>query len=325
MAGKVAIVTGATSGIGLEVTRRLAAKGCIVVLGCRSESRARAAIKSIEAENPQACLRWIELDLSSLASVRGFAHEFIVTYTELHLLVNNAGIMAVPYSKTEDGFERQLAVNYLGHFVLTGLLIERLRDSTPSRIVNVTSLVYTWSDLDLPNLNCSRGYDPWKAYMQSKLACMLFTWELRRRLAINAPGVTAACAHPGWTHSNLTYSDGKCAPVFWLLNTIFAQGCHEGALPVLYAATGQDICSGDLTGPAMILRGRAMKVRPDPRGNDDDMSRRLWEVSEIMTDLQYLPVMRTGVGVMRGSRKILGAFSGSSRGSARSAGSKRTS
>ena len=205
LTGKVIIVTGANSGIGFEAAREFARKGAQVVLACRNLEKAQAALERITAELPDAQAEIMQLDLASQSSVHQFAQEFQARYDRLDVLVNNAGIMMVPYGTTEDGFERQLGTNHLGHFALTGLLIDLLLKTPGSRVVNVSSGAHRMGAMDFDNLHYEGGvgYSSTGAYGRSKLANLLFTYELQRRYAANGVDAIAAAAHPGVSDTNL--------------------------------------------------------------------------------------------------------------------------
>ncbi|GAP63946.1 hypothetical protein ARMA_2369 [Ardenticatena maritima] len=285
--GKIIIVTGANSGIGYETARALAHKGAHVVMACRSRERAEAAAARIRAENPRGELAVLDLDLADLASVRAFADTFTQQYDRLDVLVNNAGIMAPPQRMTtKDGFEIQFGVNHLGHFALTGLLIGRLLATPKSRVVTVSSGAHRFGTINFDDLNWERSYSPWKAYAQSKLANLLFTFELQRRLEAKGAETIAVAAHPGYTNTNLQ----RYTRSFSLLNKLLAQSPEMGALPTLYAATMPDVRGGDYFGPDgfMEMRGYPKRVQAKPEAYDPETARRLWEVSEQLTGVAYL-------------------------------------
>jgi NAD(P)-dependent dehydrogenase (short-subunit alcohol dehydrogenase family) len=282
--GKTAIVTGANIGLGLETARALAAQGATVILACRNLEKANAAKVDIQQTMPNAKLEVMHLDLADLASVRQFATLFISKFEHLHMLVNNAGVMAPPLTKTKDGFEVQFGANHLGHFALTGLLLEPLLRTSGTRVVCVASAVERGANIDFENLNAEKSYVPFAAYGQSKLSNLLFCYELGRRfgqVGINA----VAAAHPGWTASNLQQN----APQFKFLNPIFAQTPAWGALPSLYAATANDVQNGDYFGPKGFLemRGSPTRVKSTPKSHDLELAKRLWDVSESLTGVEF--------------------------------------
>jgi len=227
LTGKIAIVTGANSGIGYEMARALAHKEATVILACRNKARGEAAVRQIDQEYSEAQVELMQLDLSDLASVRRFADEFSSHYDRLDILINNAGIMAIPFGKTADGFELQFGTNHLGHFALTGLLLDFLIRTPKARVTTVSSGGHRFGKIDFDNLNGEKDYDRGGAYAQSKLANLLFTYELQRRLEGAGVDTIAVAAHPGWTATNLQ--------AHWrmvrVLNPFIAQEPKMGALP----------------------------------------------------------------------------------------------
>jgi NAD(P)-dependent dehydrogenase (short-subunit alcohol dehydrogenase family) len=285
LAGKVAIVTGANSGIGYEMAQALARKQATVILACRNQAKGEAAVRQIAREYPQAKAELMQLDLADLASVRRFAGEFARRYDRLDILINNAGIMAPPFGKTADGFESQFGTNHLGHFALTGLLYGLVIHTPRARVVTVSSGGHHFGQIDFDNLNAQKGYDGQRAYAQSKLANLLFTYGLQRRFEAAGVDAIAAAAHPGWTATNLQ--------VHWrmvrLLNPLIAQKPVMGALPALYAATAPGVQGGDYYGPGgwQEMRGYPTKVRSSARSHDAAVAARLWAVSEELTGVRY--------------------------------------
>ncbi len=282
--GRVAIVTGSNSGIGWEAARALASKGATVIMACRSIAAATSAADRIQALKPSGKVVVMPLDLGDLASVRAFAAAFRQDYHRLDLLINNAGVAKPPYGKTTQGFEQQFGINHLGHYALTGLLLDRL-DATPgARIVTVSSLSHRSGIIDFDNLNWERNYNPARAYAQSKLANLLFTYELQRRLVAAGRTTLAAAAHPGWSATNAL----RHSSMMRSLNPIFAQNPKMGVLPTLYAATAPDVQGGEYYGPMTLeLRGYPKKVVSSPRSHDEAVARRLWTVSEELTQVKY--------------------------------------
>jgi len=290
--GRVAVVTGANSGIGYVTARELARKGARVVLACRSGVRGSAAADRIVAEVPGAEVEFGRLDLGDLASVREFAAAF--PYERLDLLVNNAGVMALPYGTTVDGFETQFGVNHLGHFALTGLLLPMLLTTSGARVVTVSSEMHALANIDIDDLNSEHRYRRWIAYSRSKTANLLFTHELARRLAAHGADVVAAAAHPGYAATNLQgvapRMEGRrlVGRVMEIGNRIFAQSAEAGALPTLYAATAPDVRSDSFTGPSfMMWRGAP---GPSWRASwtlNDGAGERLWSASERLTGVAY--------------------------------------
>ncbi len=284
--GKTAIVTGANSGIGFETARELARKGASVILACRDPGRGAAAIEAIKSELPEARVELATLDLGSLASVRAFAEGFRQGSESLDLLINNAGVMMPPYGKTEDGFELQIGINHLGHFALTGLLLDRLLATPGARVVTVSSGAHRWGGVDLKDLSWEKKrYSKMKSYGQSKLANLLFTFELQRRLAEIGAEVIAVAAHPGWSATNLQKNSGMGR----LLNPIFAQGQDKGAWPTLYAATAPEVGGGEYFGPGgwMEMGGHPKRVDSNDASKDADHGLRLWRISEELVDVRF--------------------------------------
>ncbi len=286
-AGKIAIVTGANSGIGYETALALAQKEATVVLACRSLAKAEEAKNKILQTSPSAKLEPMEMDLASLTSVKRFAQKFKEQFDQLDLLINNAGIMMPPYQVTEDGFENQLATNYIGHFALTGLLLPLLTQTPASRVVSLSSLAHKWSDIQFDDLHFEKGYNKQKAYGQSKRACLMFAYELQRRLAAAGYDTISLAAHPGVSKTNLDrYFPAFIRP----LSTLFLQNQRKGALPSLFAATAKELKGGEFIGPAGFqeMRGYPKIVDSDEASKDKKLAERLWKVSEEMTNVFYL-------------------------------------
>ncbi len=285
LTGKTAIVTGANSGIGYETARALVRKNAVVILACRSQERGEAAVAQILHGIPAAKTVLIPLDLMDLASVRRFAEQFCARYDRLDLLINNAGIMHTPFTRTVDGFEAQFGTNHLGHFALTGLLIHLLIRTPQARVVTLSSSGHRFGRMDFDNLNAEKSYDPGRAYAQSKLANLLFTYELQRRFQAAGLDTIAAAAHPGWTSTHLQ----KHWRMVQFLNPLIAQQPAMGALPTLYAATVPDVQGGDYYGPGgwQELRGYPRKVQSSSRSLDIADARKLWTISEELTGVHY--------------------------------------
>jgi NAD(P)-dependent dehydrogenase (short-subunit alcohol dehydrogenase family) len=295
---KIAVVTGANSGLGLHTTAGLAAAGATVVMACRNPAKAAAAVDEVKRLAPQAKLQVMPLDLADLASVRTFAADFSARHPRLNLLCNNAGVMAVPYAKTKDGFEMQVGTNHFGHFALTGLLLDQLRAAPAARIVNVASMAHKWTkamDLEDPCFE-RKPYQRWDAYGKSKLANLLFTFELNRRLRKAGGALLTAAAHPGYSDTNLQMvgpaqdksAVGKFAMAFG--NWLFAQTAAQGALSTLYAATMPDVNGGDYIGPDGLgeMRGYPKKVGCRKLARDEALQGQWWALSEKLTGVKYL-------------------------------------
>ncbi|MDT0321801.1 MULTISPECIES: oxidoreductase [unclassified Streptomyces] len=291
--GRTAVVTGANSGLGFVVARELARRGARVVLACRSQQRGQAALERLLGEVPEARAELRLLDLADLASVRAFAGDW--GERRLDVLINNAGLMAIPFSRTADGFETQFGVNHLGHFALTGLLAHRLLETPGARVVVVSSLAHLMSNIDLRDLNSERRYRPWIAYARSKSANLLFTHELARRL--RGHDVLAAAVHPGYAATELQAKGPRLAGSAFqeraagLLNRLVAAPPEVGATPLLYAATAPRVAPDSFTGPSVL---GARTLRGGPGGpwraawtRNDAMGERLWAASEELTGIRF--------------------------------------
>ena len=290
--GRTALVTGASSGLGLHTSLELARAGARVLLAVRDPDRGAQALETIRAQVPAADVELVPLDLASLASVRAAADDVAGRAGRLDLLVDNAGVMAVPRRTTVDGFELQLGTNHLGHFALTGLLLPLLQTGEAPRVVVVSSGAHRTGRIGFDDLMGERSYSRWGAYGQSKLANLLFARELSRR----ADGtLLVASAHPGWAATGL--QSGQGAPLLETLmavgNRLLAQSAAQGAWPTLYAATMPDVRHDDYWGPGLFeLRGHPRRVDRAATARDDLVAHRLWQVSETLTGVTYdaLPV-----------------------------------
>ena len=253
--GRIAVVTGANSGVGFYTARALALKGAKVIMACRNLEKGEAAREAIVNERVVLEPEVWQLNLASLKSVKAFALKFIETDMRLDLLFNNAGLMAIPYSRTEDGFEMQFGVNHLGHFALTAHLWPRLSETEDSRVIQVGSLAHYFGKIHFDDIHWERAYKKWGAYGMSKLANLLFVRELANRLMSGGGGVTVAAAHPGWAETELQAKGSRMkgkilsANSMTLINKVLAQSGEKGALPSLYAATADGIEQGDYFGP----------------------------------------------------------------------------
>ena len=280
--GRIAIVTGANSGIGLETVRGLLAKGAHVVLACRNQTKGAAALAELGG-GAAGTVELLPLNLADLGSVREFATEFSSKHPRLDLLVNNAGVMMTPLSQTEDGFEMQFGTNHLGHFALTGLVLDGLLASDGARVVNVASNAHKAGKIDFDNLAADRSYSKVGAYCQSKLANLLFTLELQSRLSAKGHSVVVASSHPGWAATNLMggFLGG--------MTKVLAQNSAAGALPSLYAATAEGVEPAAYYGPGWFdMMGSPKLAAIKKQGKDTETARRLWEVSQEMTGVRYL-------------------------------------
>ncbi|BDM67445.1 oxidoreductase [Streptomyces nigrescens] len=292
--GRSAVVTGANSGIGYITARELARRGARVVLACRSASRGKAALDRLRTEVPAAKAEFRPLDLADLSSVRDFAATLDgFTGDRLDLLVNNAGVMALPYRTTADGFEMQFGTNHLGHFALTGLLLPRLLATPGARVVSVSSMLHALADLDFDDLNGERSYGRWIAYGRSKSANLLFVHELARRLAAAGSPLVAAASHPGYAATNLQTAGARmegrnsAERVIELGNRLIAQPAEGGALGTLCAATAPHMRPDSFVGPRNGLRGAPAQSFRAPWTKQDANGERLWAASEQLTGVHY--------------------------------------
>lgn len=293
--GRRIVVTGANSGIGLETARELARAGASVTLACRDPGRGEAACAAIRAAVPAADVVLGQLDLADLASVRAFAQ---TQQEPLDVLVNNAGVMATPPRRTVDGLELQLATNHLGHFALTALLADRLLAADgESRVVTVSSVTHRFARIDFADLQRERAYGPWSAYAQSKLANLLFAYELQRRIdaAHLSASLVSLAAHPGYAATALTTSGAQLggpslvARLVGAVDPLVGQSAASGALPLLYAATVPELAGGSYVGPGgpLQLRGHPRLVSSSAASKDPDTARRLWQASEALTGVAF--------------------------------------
>ena len=294
LSGKIIIITGANSGIGFEATREIVRKSAEVIVASRDAFKAEAAILKIKDEIPDAKLKFMELNLANLDSVRKFAEEFKSKYTRLDILLNNAGIMMVPYGKTIDGFENTVGTNHLGHFLLTGLLLDRLSTTQGARVVNVSSNAHYGGDMDFDNLLFENelDYTPMKAYSRSKLANLLFTYELQRRFESKGMDVIALAAHPGISATNLA-NHLFFKRITWLIQPlmkIIFQSSAMGALPSLRAAIDPEARGGFYYGPdgKGEKSGYPVIVSSNEASHDLQDAKKLWLISEQLTGISYL-------------------------------------
>ena len=294
LVGKIIVVTGANSGVGYEAAKAFAQKGAQTILACRNSQKADAALAQLKRDVPNARAEVMELDLASLASVRQFAEAFKEKYDKLDVLVNNAGIMMVPYGKTEDGFERQLGTNHLGHFALTGLLLESLKNSEAARVVNVSSLAHSNGEMDFNNLmyEGGEGYTPAGAYGRSKLANLLFTYELQRRLSAAGHHYKAIAVHPGISSTSLADHLFKRWYLRWTrpLFNLLVQNAEMGALPIIRAAVDLSAEGGNYYGPdgSGERGGYPIVVQSNRASHNIVDQQRLWDASEQLTGVKYL-------------------------------------
>lgn len=290
--GRVAIVTGANTGLGFEVTMELTRHGGHVVMAVRDIDQGEAALARIRLDVPDASAAVLALDLGDLASVEAFAEAFLTRYDRLDILLNNAGIMFTPYGKTKDGLEQQFGVNHLGHFALTGRLLERILETASSRIVNVSSVGHRMGSMDFDDLLWENGrYQSQRAYGRSKLANLLFTYELQRRLETIDADTVALVAHPGASSTDLGryVKAGRMGRLYGLLESAVSQSAAMGALPELRAATDPGARGGQYYGPDGLveMRGNPVVVGSSKRSQDVEDARRLWQASEEITGVRF--------------------------------------
>ncbi|MDE8347348.1 MAG: oxidoreductase [Acidocella sp.] len=289
LSGRVVVVTGANSGIGYYTALGLAQAGAMVVLACRSAEAGMAAAQAVNRQAPGHA-RFMALDLASLASVRGFAAGFGAAYDRLDVLVNNAGIMALPRRQlTADGFEAQIGVNFLGHFALTARLLPILLTTKGARTVQLSSIAHRPGRINLDDLMAAKLYHPWRVYEQSKLAMLMFALELQRRADAAGWGLTSLAAHPGVARTQLMANGPGQRSIMNVLMTLgtpfVTQSAAAGALPVLLAAAGADVVPGGYYGPTGLneFRGRPGVARISPHALDTDIAKSLWAQASTLT------------------------------------------
>ena len=297
LAGRLAVVTGGNGGLGLEIADQLAAHDARVLIAARNLDKAAAAVRRIKHAHPAADVDIIALDLSDLESVRRCAGQ--LTGEPVDLLINNAGVMAIPLRYTAQGFEMQIGTNHLGHFALTGLLLPGLLHRPGARVVTMSSTAHSPGRIDIatiaPHQPPKSRYRRWRAYCQSKLANLMFSFELDRRVMAAGGALTSVAAHPGYAATDLQTAGAEMSGrrvTKWVMeigNTLFAQSAAQGALPALYAATEPDIQGGGYFGPSGVggHRGYPVAVGSSKAALDRSMARRLWEWSEQLTDVKY--------------------------------------
>ena len=290
LAGKTAIITGANSGIGLEAAKVLAGRGARIIMAVRSKEKGEAARKMIEALHPHSRMEVMHLDVADLESVRFFSEQIRSRLHSLDLLINNAGVMMPPYTKTKDGFELQFGGNHLGHFALVGLLLPLLEETRGSRIVTIGSLAHNRGTIDFDNLDGSKGYKAKKFYNQSKLANMLFAMELDKRLKANGYQTISVACHPGVSATNIFKLGKRDAPAFLRsYANRFLQPPELGALATVYAATMPHLTGGEYIGPdgKGNRKGFPALELPHPSALDRAAAKKLWAVSERLTGVVF--------------------------------------
>lgn len=286
--GRVALVTGANTGIGFDTARVLAERGARVLLGCRSGEKAQAAMDKIRETAPSADIAWLDLDLASLKSIQSAA-EKVQEESRLDLLINNAGIMMPPKMETEDGFEIQFGVNHLGHFALTGHLVPMMKDQDGARIVNVSSLAHRNGRINYDDPQAEKKYSPMERYAMSKFANILFTYELQRKLDAANAKVLSLASHPGASATELGRHINPLFNLLFLPLMLIANTSAEGALPSLMAAVDEAAEGGDYYGPKGLaeMRRSATKVPTTAASKDEADAARLWALSETLTGVTY--------------------------------------
>ena len=291
--GRLAVVTGANSGLGLVTARELARAGAKVVMTARNSAKGEEAVRTVQARAPDADVELEQLDLADLGSVRSFAERVTGRDDGVDLLVNNAGVMATPRRETADGFELQFGTNHLGHFALTGLLLPVMEGREDARVVTLSSGAHKGGRISFDNLRGGRRYFRWRAYAQSKLANLLFALELDRRLRAAGSTVKSLAAHPGYSATNLQSSGPPTVDALLMapVNRFYAQSDEMGALCTLYAATVPGLAGGTYIGPDGFaeMRGHPVPVPPNANARDEAVARRLWEVSEELTGVKIEP------------------------------------
>jgi NAD(P)-dependent dehydrogenase (short-subunit alcohol dehydrogenase family) len=292
--GKLAVITGATGGLGYETALALASAGAEVLVTGRNTGKGRVALERIKRALPSAKVRFEMLDLASLDSVRAFAAQMVANGQPLDLLINNAGVMDLPGRRlTEDGFEMQFGTNHLSHFALTGLLLSVLRSADAPRVVNVSSLAHRGGKIDFDNLQAERKYRSWPAYQQSKLANLLFTFELQRCSDSDGWGLMSNAAHPGYARTDLIPNGpgtgGLKGAGAKLLGSFMSHSAAAGVLPTLFAATSPTATPMGYYGPSGLyeLKGSVAPAKVLPQAKDQAVARKLWEVSERLTGVKW--------------------------------------
>ena len=285
--GKVTIITGANSGVGLQATIALCRKYAVVTMAVRDLKKGEQAMATVKAAVPGANVQLAMLDLADLESVKSFAQQFAKTHDRLDVLMNNAGVMyPAKRSETKQGFELQIGTNHLGHFALTGQLMDLIKRTPHARIVSQASLAHITGDISLDDINRTKGYNRIQAYAQSKLANLLFTYELDRRLKAHFIDAIATVAHPGVSKTNLMRTSGFMIELF---TPLMAQSAEMGALPILRAATDPGLKGGEYIGPDgfMGIKGYPVIVKSNRKSYNEELAVALWALSEKMTGVKF--------------------------------------
>jgi len=293
--GKTIIITVANSGTGFAAAKFMSAKGATLVMACRNPDKANKALQSIKNDNPEAKLDFIQLDLSSLDSIEQFSEAFKKKYSSLDILINNAGMCQTPNIKSEDGFEMQMGVNHLGHYALTGQLMDRLLNTKDSRVVTMSSMNHEQGEMNFDNLFLEGEYQPMKAYEQSKLANLLFAYELSRRFTQAGVDVESIAAHPGFVKSNIMKSNEHTqrsfgfAMMFNVFDVVLGMSPSKGSLGIMRAATDRTLNNGDYVGPTNMngFRGYPKLLESSENSYNEKDAQELWEMSEELTNVRY--------------------------------------
>jgi len=288
--GKIAVVTGANTGLGYETALGLASKECKVIMACRNKDKAEQAMADIRKEVPNADLEFIKLDLNSLKSVREFAKVYSEKHDKLDLLINNAGLMIPPLMRTEEGFESQFGVNYLGHFLLTNLLFPIIKKTDKARVVSLSSIAHKSGRIQFDDPNWQNSYSRSDAYSQSKVACLMFAYELQRKLNNLSSNVISVAAHPGVSDTEL----GRYIPkvlyyIFKPITPLFTHHPKEAAKPTLMTALDENVNGGDYYGPTGFneMKGEPGKAQSTGYSKKRDEAQKLWELSEKLTGQKF--------------------------------------
>lgn len=284
LSNKIALVTGANTGLGYETALALYQKGAKVIVACRSEAKGQEAMKRIKAATGGGELIYGQLDLSSLDSVKAFCEQVSAEQPRLDFLINNAGVMIPPPSKTQDGFELQMAVNFVGHFALTGRLWPLLEKAPAARVVTLSSIAHRGAAIDFDNFRLEKPYQPWREYGQSKLADMILTLELHRRLAAKGSKIASLAAHPGFSKTDLQKNMDR-----EMLNSLDLMTAQEGAQPTLAAALWPEAQSGQYWGPdgPNETAGKPALAKIDPAALDEALNAKLWDWAEEVTGVNF--------------------------------------
>jgi len=288
--GRIAIVTGANTGLGFEVALGLVKTDMKVIMACRNRDKAEKAKNDILVKVPGADIEILTVDLTNRSSIHDFAEAYLSEFSQLDLLINNAGIMIPPYSKTEIGSESQMGANYFGHFLLTGLLLDILTKTPNSRIISLSSLAHKKGIINFDDIHSDKKYSPMGSYRQSKLACLMFAFELQRRLEKKGLKTLSIASHPGVSITDIVrYIPGWLQYTLLPVFSLFTHSPEKGALPILYAALGSDVKGGDYYGPRgrSEWKGTPGKVISTPLSQNTEIAQRLWNISEELTGIKF--------------------------------------